>query len=193
MALFGHGEELLQVLEDIAKINSRLDDIENSMAAYRKQLVEICRKISDIKAETQHPSSEVCTINSNASSTIDSVDSSQSHSLRPPTGEQGCSSFYLAPPASDGTFLNFSPTVQIGKSVYELTTADGVNGTFSMIDSDDALATAMISVSQFVKSVCRIEGNTRVYPTHISTIEKGVAVMENGKWKVSKKAIVRFE
>ena len=85
---------------------------------------------------------------------------------------------YLSAPAADGTFTGSSPAVQEGSSVYCLTTTDGYNGSFSFIDSHDALATAMISVSQFVKSVCKVEGNTRQYPTRIVTIDQGSAVRE---------------
>lgn len=186
MALFGHNEEMQRILEDIAKISSRIDDMEKSMAVFNKQQAELYQKISDLQAEVDAMKNE--TSKPHILTTPEPI---QPQDLR--TSKPDNLTFYLAPPASDGTFANFSPTMQIGKSVYELTTADGINGTFSMIDSDDALATAMISVSQFVKSVCRIDGNTRIYPAHISTIEKGVAVKENGVWKVSKKAFVRFQ
>lgn len=187
MALFGHNEEMQRILEDIATISSRIDDIEKSIALCNKRMTEICQKISDMQAEVDAMKIET----SKQTSLLPGVGDLDVPDTPSTGGQRG--SIFLAPPASDGTFANFSSTLQIGKSVYELTTTDGANGTFSMIDSDDALATAMISVSQFVKSVCRIDGNTRVYPAHISTIEKGMAVKENGVWKVSKKALVRFE
>ena len=50
----------------------------------------------------------------------------------------------------------------------------------------------MISVSQFVKPVCRIEGNTRRQPQHIETLEEGVAQLSGDVWKVVRKATVQF-
>ena len=55
---------------------------------------------------------------------------------------------YLAAPSPDGTFSQASAMEQIGKSIYQLTTTDGQNGTFILLDTPDAIATAMISVSQ---------------------------------------------
>lgn len=80
----------------------------------------------------------------------------------------------------------------MGKSIYRLHTDDGVNGRFVMLSSPDAIATAMISVSQFVKPVCRIEGNTHRQPQHIETLEEGVAQLSGDVWKVVRKATVQF-
>ena len=101
--------------------------------------------------------------------------------------------FYLAAPNPDGTFSQASAVEQIGKSIYQLTTADGQNGTFILLDTPDAIATAMISVSQFVKPACKISGNTAIQPRHIITEEEGVASREGAGWKITRKAVVRFE
>ncbi|MCI6551030.1 MAG: hypothetical protein MR450_09295 [Prevotella sp.] len=103
------------------------------------------------------------------------------------------STVYLQAPSGDGLFTLFSEQEQIGKSIYLLTSADGLNGTFILIDSHDAIATAMISVSQFVKPVCKVIGNTRQLPRHIVTEEEGVARKDAGGWRVTRKAVVRFE
>lgn len=101
--------------------------------------------------------------------------------------------FYLAAPTPDGTFSQASSMEQIGKSIYQLTTADGQNGTFNLLDTPDAIATAMISVSQFVKPACKIGGNTAIQPRHIITEEEGAASREGTGWKITRKAVVRFE
>lgn len=101
--------------------------------------------------------------------------------------------FYLAAPNPDGTFSQASAVEQIGKSIYQLTTADGQNGTFILLDTPDAIATAMISVSQFVKPACKISGNTAIQPRHIITEEEGAASREGAGWKITRKAVVRFE
>ena len=101
--------------------------------------------------------------------------------------------FYMAAPSTEGFFSAFSEYEQIGKSIYLLTTMDGVNGTFVMLDTADAIATAMISVSQFIKTVCKIENTTAGHPKHIITKEEGCAVKEEGRWHVIRKAVVLFK
>ena len=100
---------------------------------------------------------------------------------------------YLAAPSVDGSFPSVSSREQIGKSIYQLTTDDDHNGTFVILDSNDAIATAMISVSQFIKPVCKVKGSTAQYPRHIITEEEGTAAKKGGVWKVVRKAVVRFE
>lgn len=101
--------------------------------------------------------------------------------------------YYLPAPTPDGLFLQASEREQIGKSVYQLTTSDGLNGTFILLDTPDAIATAMISVSTFVKPACKVSGNTYMQPRHIITEEEGTATREGGAWRVVRKAVVRFE
>lgn len=103
------------------------------------------------------------------------------------------SAIFLSAPTPDGTFPDYSETEQIGKTIYRLTTDNGTDGHFAMLDSADALATATISVSQFVKPVCRIKGNTHVMPTRVITEQPGTAHLESGAWAVTEKAILRFE
>ena len=100
---------------------------------------------------------------------------------------------YLAAPTADGFFAEESNDVQIGKTIYTLETDDGVNGRFAFFDTPDAIATATISVSQFVKSVCKVAGDARQMPRHIITEEVGLAVKESGGWRMVRKAVVRFE
>lgn len=112
---------------------------------------------------------------------------SSSASLESPT-----STYYLPAPTPDGLFLEDSRSEQVGKSIYQLRTEDGVNGQFIMLSTPDAIATATISVSQFVKPVCRIEGNIHQLPRQIETIEEGVAQKDGSVWKVVRKAKVLF-
>ena len=101
--------------------------------------------------------------------------------------------FYLPAPTSDGQFLESSGVEQVGKSIYQLRTEDGINGQFIMLSTPDAIATASISISQFVKPVCRIEGNTHQIPRQIETLEEGMAQRDGNVWKVVRKARVSFQ
>lgn len=109
------------------------------------------------------------------------------------TLEEPLATWYLAAPSADGVFEEGCEQEQTGKSIYQLTTKDGQNGNFSMLDTPDAVATATISVSQFIKPVCKIMGNARLMPRRIYTVEEGKATRAGQGWKVLRKAIVAFE
>ena len=99
---------------------------------------------------------------------------------------------YLPPPSPDGVFHETFSQPRVGKTVYQMTTVDGNNGTFIFYDNRDALATAMISISQIVKTVCRVENNKNA-PRNIVNVKEGQVVREGNSWRVVEKATVRFE
>ncbi|WP_315367665.1 hypothetical protein [Prevotella koreensis] len=106
--------------------------------------------------------------------------------------EKGLLTQYLPPPSPDGVFHETFPQPRVGKTVYQMTTVDGNNGTFIFYDNRDALATAMISISQIVKTVCRVENNKNA-PRNIVNVKEGQVVREGNSWRVVEKATVRFE
>lgn len=168
------------VLKDrVRTLQKRVDEMENRIETLEKMLAEKDKEVEEEPVVTP------TAIN------IEPV-SQPTTPIQEPVKPQS-SQFYLAAPSADGSFPSVSPREQIGKSIYVLTTDDGVNGTFSIIDSNDAIATAMISISQFLKPVCKVNGSTAQYPYHIITDEVGTASKEGGLWKVVRKAIVHFE
>ncbi|MBQ6209472.1 MAG: hypothetical protein IJK42_06840 [Prevotella sp.] len=177
----GHDDShAFSVLKDrVRTLQRRVDEMEKRIETLEKMLAE---KDKEVKEE---PVVTPTAININPVS-------QPTTPIQEPTMPK-LSQFYLAAPSADGSFPSVSQREQIGKSIYVLTTQDGLNGTFSIIDSNDAIATAMISISQFLKPVCKVNGSTAQYPHHIVTDEEGTASKEGGVWKVVRKAIVHFE
>lgn len=101
--------------------------------------------------------------------------------------------WYLPAPTPDGFFDSPSEVKQVGKSIYVLHTTDGQSGHFALLDDADAIATAMISISQFIKPACRIEGNAHSRPKRVRTVEEGLARLEDGGWRVVNKARLVFD
>ena len=100
---------------------------------------------------------------------------------------------YLDAPLQDGSFSTFSSEEHVGKSLYVLETQDSKIGTFRVLESNDALATLLISTSQFVKPVCKLVDSKVRMPQRIVTVEEGQAVFIDGVWKTTQKAVVRLE
>ena len=178
-------EELFQRLEHLERKCRRMDDRIKELEA--KMTVPTA---SETPSEAPSVAeTEVESVGINIEETPSSLHTPHSTLHTPPSTEV----FYLAAPNPDGTFSQASAMEQIGKSIYQLTTTDGQNGTFILLDTPDAIATAMISVSQFVKPACKISGNTAIQPRHIITEEEGAASREGTGWKITRKAVVRFE
>lgn len=100
---------------------------------------------------------------------------------------------YLSAPTPEGVFNDFAEEIQIGKSIYVLITDNNKSGSFSVIESKDSIATAIISTTQFLKPACKIVSSTNGIPNHIVTLEKGTATFDGEKWKVEQKAVIRLD
>ena len=176
------------LLEDrVRTLVKRVDELEKRVEALEKN----ASKKEEVTEEVVPPTTinmEPVAVDANVH--VDQP--SQGLSTSTPSYSQ-TKTLYLAAPSVDGSFPSVSPREQIGKSIYQLTTSDDLNGSFVILDSNDAIATAMISVSQFIKPVCKVKGSTAQYPRHIITEEEGTATKEGGMWKVVRKAVVRFE
>ena len=106
---------------------------------------------------------------------------------------QRVSKLYLDAPLQDGSFSTFSSEEHVGKSLYVLETQDSKTGTFRVLESNDALATLLISTSQFVKPVCKLVDSKVRMPQRIINVEEGQAIFVDGVWKTTQKAVVRLE
>lgn len=192
----------------IEPIVARIDKLETALKNQAKQIVELqnlLKGTGTIRQGDGEKGSETFNLASETQLQIheECVDRNRTSSEKALTADDMASkdnvlsrsveTLYLPAPTPDGLFMEYSPTEQVGKSVYQLRTEDGINGQFIMIDTSDAIATAMISISQIVKPVCRIEGNTKQYPRRIKTLEEGVAQRDGAIWRVTKKAKLSFE
>ena len=165
--------------DDIAKLLERIESLEKRIAMLEEQIEEL-KKVPVKEEKKMEPEfiAQLSSIIPNA---------------KPADNRPSESVFYFAAPSANGDFAQVSPREQIGKSIYKLVTEDNMNGHFVMLDTPDAIATAMISTSQFIKPACKVVGDTSKYPRRIVTEEEGAATFQAGMWRVSRKAVVRFE
>lgn len=170
-------EDRIQELErHLIQLNKRVESLEQLIEAHSSHPIEI----STDKEMKETVAVQTSIVNS-ASTDIQTEGKAPQHRI-----------LFMTAPNDEGVFTGSSETEQVGKSIYQLSTTDGVHGTFIMLDTPDAIATAMISVSQFVKTACKVQGNLSPYPQQIQTLEEGTAVLENDSWRITNKAIVKF-
>ena len=100
-------------------------------------------------------------------------------------------SIMFFPVPVDGVFANGTEEIEVGKSLYMLRTTDGENATFTILNTPEAIATALISLTQMVKPVCKIL-NSVPNPLEIVTEGPGTAVREGDTWKMVTKSVVRL-
>lgn len=174
-----------ELLAKIAEIQASLREQSEAMQAIYERIEALSTDVNSIREALNDSLRAQDAVHAHSQST-DSA--SSTHADEPKTGE-----FFLSAPRPDGIFRQFSNEEQMGKSVYRLTTYDGRNGTFAVLTSKDATATALLSVSQILKPACRIASGGRTsatIPQSITTVKEGRATFDGTAWKVVEKAVI---
>ncbi len=97
--------------------------------------------------------------------------------------------FYPVP--VDGVFSNGTTEIEVGTSLYMLKSNDGKTATFQILNTSEAIGTALVSLPDMVKPACKIL-NTVNSPVEILAEKLGTAEREGDGWKITNKAIVRL-
>lgn len=195
------------------KDNITTSQLNEALAPLLKRLGELEKTVKKLKADNKSLKDRLTAIEKGIAATdekpqedyfkdlesndkrkdLESNDESKELEEAPSVKDTVIRQYFLPSPTAEGTFDTYSDEEEIGKSIFALHTQDGEHGTFALLQTPDALATAMISVSQFLKPVCRITGNTHKMPERIETIEEGEAQKIDDKWTVTKKTVIKFE
>ena len=101
---------------------------------------------------------------------------------------------FLTKPDANDYFIRTTEVVEIGNSIFELSTNDGVTGTFKVIDNPEVHQFALMMPTENLvrastgKGIQISNGKTRIV-----TDREGTARLENGRWHVAVKAIIHYE
>ena len=115
---------------------------------------------------------------------------------RPPRRDEqpAKKTYYLSKPDDNDCFNRVSDQFELGNSLFVLTTADGIHGTYQVIDNRDVHRFALMMPSENLTRAC--SGNAiqmSAGMTRIITDRPGEALFENGQWRVIVKAIIHYE
>lgn len=100
---------------------------------------------------------------------------------------------YLAQANADGVFTRADARYNMGNSIFKLVTTDGVSGSFSVIEDPTVFELALMMPSDFLVNACT--GRNLQFSEGARSIvneASGTALFEEGRWRVSRKAQIRY-
>ena len=100
---------------------------------------------------------------------------------------------FMAKPDENDDFSRSASAYEPGNSIFELTTMDGKNGSFTVIGKSEAQKLALLMPGDTLARAC--SGNniqSTAGKTRIVTDRAGRAQLQNGKWHIVVKAIVHY-
>ena len=101
---------------------------------------------------------------------------------------------YLSRPDEHGFFMSSSTQLERGNSIFQLTTLDGKNGTFIVIDDSDVHHLALMMPTENLTRACT--GNNIQVSSgmkRIVTDTAGHATLENGRWRIATMATIHYQ
>lgn len=187
-SMLGSKEEQ-QNTEQQANALARIEELEQQMSAMSKEIEDLKTTISTlldkVDALSVNKKTEVAASDDLTAKGISAFDAQQ---MPPASTEQV---LYFSAPTLSGEFVTPS-LAERSETIYKLTTSDDVNGQFVLLNTPDAIATANISISQFVKPACKVLSTAGGAARTVEIKEEGTAVKTGDAWKVTKKAIIEF-
>lgn len=110
------------------------------------------------------------------------------------TSYAGPKRLFLTKPDANEYFIRSTEVVEIGNSIFELTTNDGITGTFKVIDNPEVHQFALMMPTENLVRACTGKGiQISNGKTRIITDREGTARCDNGRWHVAVKAIIHYE
>lgn len=100
---------------------------------------------------------------------------------------------YLAQANADGVFTRADARYNMGNSIFKLVTTDGVSGSFSVIEDPTVFELALMMPTDFLVNACAGR-NLQLSEGARSIVNEasGTAIFEDGRWRVSRKAQIRY-
>lgn len=100
---------------------------------------------------------------------------------------------YLARANAEGVFTRADATYNMGNSIFKLVTTDGVSGTYQVIDDPAVFELALMMPTDYLENACT--GRNLQLSQGASVIineAAGTAVFDRGRWRVTRKAQIRY-
>lgn len=99
---------------------------------------------------------------------------------------------YLGRANDQGMFMRAERELNPSHSIFRLVSTDGITGTFTVIESPAIESRIMADVRQALRGSCECDFSEARGRTGVETYRGGTAIFDQGRWKVLRRAQVRF-
>lgn len=103
--------------------------------------------------------------------------------------------FYLSTPNEDGSFFAKSvfSSYKEGVSIYRFTRISHGQAEFQIVERETSIKLALEYPDKNIYPVCEAQNLFNPKAGRIVTVQAGKVVLDRDKWKVTKKAVIRYE
>lgn len=192
-------EELLPRILESRRLNDMIHSQNNSTNSGMRHNHSTSSEIKDMQGRIRDLESQINRLNNDIEklkqpkSTYASNPSTSNQEVRQP--EPKTEILFLSTPNSDGSFneSSASNTYKDGASIYRLMKTGSANAKFQIDEKETSIKLALQYPDKNIDPVCDAENAFNPRANRISTIKMGEAELQNGKWIIKSKAVIRYE
>lgn len=192
-------EELLPRILESRRLKDMIHSQSNSTNSGTRHNNSTSSEIRDMQGRIRDLESQINRINNDIEklkqpkSTYSSNPSNSNQEVRQP--EPKTEILFLSTPNSDGSFneSSASNTYKDGASIYRLMKTGSANAKFQIDEKETSIKLALQYPDKNIDPVCDAENAFNPRANRISTIKMGEAELQNGKWIINSKAVIRYE
>ncbi|MFW5871852.1 MAG: hypothetical protein ACOCUT_01975 [bacterium] len=192
-------EELLFRILESRRLKDMIHSQNNSTSSGMRHNNSNSSEIRDMQGRIRDLESQINRLNNDIEklkqpkSTYPSSPSASNQEVR--QSEPKTEILFLSTPNSDGSFneSSASNTYKEGASIYRLMKTGNSNANFQIDEKETSIKLALQYPDKNIDPVCDAENAFNPRANRISTIKMGEAELQNGKWIINSKAVIRYE
>lgn len=192
-------EEFLPRILESRRLKEMIQSQNNSTSIGMRHSNSTSSEIRDMQGRIRDLESQINRINNDIEklkqpkSTYSSNPSNSNQEVRQP--EPKTEILFLSTPNSDGSFneSSASNTYKDGASIYRLMKTGSANAKFQIDEKETSIKFALTYPDKCIIPVCDSVNEYEPKYTKIKTLNQGESDLQDGKWVLKSKALIRYE
>ncbi len=186
------GKEVESLRAENAELRRAIDDYKHHLNYLKNEKTELQEQVRQLCAELEQERRTAPTrIRAGYSDRVDvaNVYSEEEAVFR---SDDRSKTLYLGRANDDGMFVRAERELNSAHSIFRLVSADGITGTFTVLEMPVVRRRIMADPRTALRGSCDCDFSEADRCSEVENVRGGTAVFDQGRWKVLRRAQVRF-
>lgn len=176
-----------------AELRRAINDYKHHLNYVKSENTELHGQVRELRAEleqSRQAAAATCMPERYPHQEADTGVYAEEEPVKRPAGKG--KTLYLGRANEDGMFVRAERELNPAHSIFRLVSTDGITGTFTVLESPAVESRIMADARQALRGGCDCDFSEVRGCTGVETLRGGTAVFDQGRWKVLRRAQVRF-
>lgn len=186
------GKEVESLRAENAELRRAIDDYKHHLNYVKNEKAELQEQVRQLRAELEQERRTAPTrIPAGYSDRVD-VANVYSEEEAVSRSDDRSKTLYLGRANDDGMFVRAERELNSAHSIFRLVSTDGITGTFTVLEMPVVRRRIMADPRMALRGSCDCDFSEADRCSEVENVRGGTAVFDQGRWKVLRRAQVRF-